>query len=258
VPELPDVEGFRRVFAEYATGKTTKAVRWIDPSMLRGTSPGLLSSALKGARFSDPERHGKLLICFTEGPATLLLHFGMTGTFVWREGGRRHPHDRLALEFADGQLRYRNMRKFGGVCLARSAAELDRIRGRLGPDWQSVSRSEFQSLLEGRRASIKAVLLDQSAAAGLGNLTADEALWQARIDPARAASSLDAEEGRTLYRKIQKVLRDSIPYGLVPAKRSWLTGARSGRNSACPRCGERLRRRQVAGRTTYSCPREQA
>lgn len=258
MPELPDVEGFRRTFAEFATGKTVRAVRWIDSSMLRNTSAARLAGALKDARFSEPQRHGKLLICFTGGPATLLFHFGMTGTFVWCEGGHRHPHDRLALEFGDGQLRYRNMRKFGGVWLARSAADLGRIRGRLGPDWESVSRSEFDSLLEGRRASVKAVLLDQSVAAGLGNLTADESLWQARIDPARSASSLDAGERTALYRKIQKVLRDSIPYGLVPTKRSWLTGARAGKPAVCPRCGERLLRRQVAGRTTYSCPREQS
>ena len=73
----------------------------------------------------------------------------------------------------------------------------------------------------------------------LGNLTADESLWQARIDPTRPVSSLDADERRALYRKIQKVLRDSIPYGLVPLKRSWLTGARSGKYSHCPRCGAR-------------------
>jgi formamidopyrimidine-DNA glycosylase len=257
VPELPDVEGFRRTFSKYAAGKKPQAVRWIDASMLRETTPNRVAHALKEARFSEPERQGKLLICRTEGPATLLLHFGMTGTFVWCESGRRHPHDRLALEFDDGQLRYRNMRKFGGIWLARSAAELERLRGRLGPDWESVSRSEFESLLDGRRKSIKAMLLDQSVAAGLGNLMADEALWQARIDPARQASLLTAGERRALYGKIQKVLRDSIPYGLVPAKRTWLTGARSGRDATCPRCGERLERRQVAGRTTYSCPGEQ-
>jgi formamidopyrimidine-DNA glycosylase len=257
VPELPDVEGFRRTFAEHAAGKTLRAVRWIDSTMLRGTTPARLARGLRGARFSEPERQGKLLICFTEGPAVLLLHFGMTGTFVWNADRNRHPHDRLALEFDDGRLRYRNMRKFGGIWLARTESELARLRTRLGPDWLSVSLSQFEEIVESRSATIKAVLLDQSVAAGLGNLLADEGLWQARIDPARPASSLDASDRRALYRKIQNVLRESIPYGLVPAKQTWLTGARSSRDAACPRCGERLRRRQVAGRTTFSCPREQ-
>jgi formamidopyrimidine-DNA glycosylase len=234
-----------------------RAVRWIDGTMLRDTTPAQLARALRGVRFSEPERQGKLLICFTEGSAVLLLHFGMTGTFVWCQNRRRHPHDRLALEFDDGLLRYRNMRKFGGVWIACSRAQLDRLRGRLGPDWLSVTRSQFEEIVETRRATVKAVLLDQSLAAGLGNLTADEALWQARIDPARPACSLDRRDRGALYRKIQKVLQDSLPYGLVPGKRSWLTGARSTKDAACPRCGERLQRRQVAGRTTFSCPREQ-
>src|SRR5436190_1539432 len=83
--------------------------------------------------------------------------------------------------------------------------------GRLGPDWQAVSRKQFDALMKGRKASIKAVLMNQAVAAGLGNLTADEALWQARIDPRRRASSLDPSERRILYQRIQKVLRDSVP-----------------------------------------------
>jgi formamidopyrimidine-DNA glycosylase len=257
VPELPDVEGFRRTFASHAGGKHLRAVRWIDASMLRSTTPLRLARGLKGKRFTRPTRQGKLLICPTDEGPTLLFHFGMTGLFVWSDEEMRHPHDRLALQFDDGLLRYRNMRKFGGIWLAGDKTELERIRGRLGPDWQSVSFNDFEAILHGRRASLKALLLDQALAAGLGNLTADESLWQARLDPARSGSSLRPRERRSLYNKIQKVLRDSVPYGLVPAKRSWLTGARGTREETCPRCGTRLRRRTLAGRTTVFCPREQ-
>jgi formamidopyrimidine-DNA glycosylase len=99
--------------------------------------------------------------------------------------------------------------------------------------------------------------MDQSLAAGLGNLTADESLWQARIDPSRSVASLDERKRGVLYRKIQKVLRDSLPYELVPSKRTWLTGARDRRNATCPRCGTRLRRIKIGGRTTVFCPDEQ-
>jgi formamidopyrimidine-DNA glycosylase len=112
VPELPDVEGFRRTFAKRATGKRVRAVQRIDTSMLRNTSPQGLARALKGRRFDSPERQGKLLICPADGVA-LLLHFGMTGSFVWCANGPLHYHDRLTLVFDDGELRYRNMRKFG-------------------------------------------------------------------------------------------------------------------------------------------------
>jgi formamidopyrimidine-DNA glycosylase len=256
VPELPDVEGFRRTFVKRAKGKRLKAVHGIDASMLRNTSPQGLARVLKRKRFDRPERQGKLLICPADGVA-LLLHFGMTGMFVWCVDGPRHEHDRMTLVFDDGELRYRNMRKFGGIWLTRDQRELEQIRGRLGPDWQSVSRKQFGELMERRKASLKAVLMNQAVAAGLGNLTADEALWQARVDPRRRASSLDPSERRVLYQKIQEVLRDSVPYGLVPAKRTWLAGARGQRDGTCPRCGTRLQRETIAGRTTVFCPAEQ-
>jgi formamidopyrimidine-DNA glycosylase len=254
VPELPDVEGFRRVFARHAAGKRVRGVHGIDRRLLRNTSPSGLGRSLAGRRFVQPGRHGKLLLCGTDGP-TLVLHFGMTGALVWSsEEPERHPHDRLVLELDDGELRYRNMRRFGGIWLAPDARALDGIVGRLGPDWLDVSRTRFEELLAGRRGAIKVALMDQKLAAGLGNLTADEALWQARIDPRRPVPSLEERERDALYRRIQKVLRDSMPYGLVPSKRTWLTGARARRDGACPRCGAALERAKLGGRTTVYCP----
>jgi formamidopyrimidine-DNA glycosylase len=254
VPELPDVEGFRRTFAKHAEGKRVRGVRAVDRGMLRNSSPAGLGRALGGRRFASARRHGKLLICPTDGPA-LLLHFGMTGTFVW--SGDDHRHDRLVLELEHGDLHFRNMRRLGGIWLAKDDRQLERVEGRLGPDWLDVSRSDFEELLAKRRGSVKATLMDQGFAAGLGNLTADESLWQARIDPRRPVGELDDRERDVLYRKIQKVLRDSLPYGLVPGKRSWLTGARDRLDAVCPRCGSRLQRIRIAGRTTVFCPREQ-
>jgi len=161
------------------------------------------------------------------------------------------------LELDDGDLHYRNMRRLGGIWLAKNDRELAQIEGGLGPDWLEVSRSELDALIAKRRGSIKTTLMDQHFAAGLGNLTADESLWQARIDPRRTVSSLDEGERDVLYKKIQKVLRDSLPYGLVPSKRTWLTGARDRRDAACPRCGTGLRRLKIGGRTTVFCPEEQ-
>jgi formamidopyrimidine-DNA glycosylase len=254
LPELPDVEGFRREFAAHAAGRTVREVVSVDASMLRDTRPETLRGALRGRRFGEPGRVGKLLICQTDGP-TLLLHFGMTGSLQWEE--RPHPHDRLVLRLDRGQLHYRNMRKFGGIWLAHDPRELERVVGHLGPDWLAVSRPQLDDLLRGRRRAIKGALMDQELAAGLGNLTADEALWQARIDPRRSVASLDVRERDVLYRKIHKVLRDSIAYGQVPAKRTWLTGARQRGRRICPRCGTPLQRTRIAGRTTVFCPNEQ-
>jgi formamidopyrimidine-DNA glycosylase len=257
VPELPDVEGYRRFFDEHAAGKQVRRVAGVDRSMLRETTPAGLGRALRRRRLGKALRHGKLLLCPTGGPA-LVLHFGMTGLLVWSgdEPGR-HAHDRLTLELSDGELRYRDMRKFGGVWLASDEGELDGLVGRLGPDWLDVSRAGFDELFATRRSAVKAALMNQRIAAGLGNLTADEALWHARIDPRRRVSDLDEGERDVLYRKVRKVLEDSLPYGLVPSKRTWLTGARGRRDARCPRCGTRLERTTIGGRATVFCPREQ-
>lgn len=256
MPELPDLEGFRRTFERHAAGKRVHGLRRVDRGLLQNTSPSALGRALAGRTFTHPGRHGKLLLCHTDGP-TLVLHFGMTGELVWSgEEPERHPHDRLLLELDDGELRYRDMRRFGGIWLARDARGLREVVDRLGPDWLDVSRARFDELLACRRSAIKAALLDQELAAGLGNLTADEALWQARIDPRRPVNSLEQRERDALFRKIQKVLHDSLPHGRVPAKQTWLTSARDP-GGTCPRCGSLLDRATVAGRTAIYCPREQ-
>lgn len=255
MPELPDVEGFRRHWDRYAAGRRVERVEDVDASMLRETSPQALGRALGGRRLGRSRRHGKWLVCPAGGPA-LLLHFGMTGLLVSsEEEPERHAHDRFVLVLDRGELRYRNMRKLGAVRLAASEEEARAFLARLGPDWLDVSRERLDDLLSGRRGSLKAALMDQELAAGLGNLTADEALWQARLDPRRRVSSLSDGERSDLYRKIRKVLRDSIPHGLVPSKRTWLTGSREA--GICPRCGAELSRTKVGGRTTVFCPEEQ-
>lgn len=176
MPELPDVEGFRRYFDDHAAGRRVRAVEAVDRGLLRGTSPQALGRALRGKRLAKARRHGKWLACPAEGPA-LLLHFGMTGRLVSsEEEAERHRHDRLVLVLDRGELRYRNMRRFGAIRLAKDEAALEQFFSKLGPDWLDVSRKDLGELLSRRRGSVKTALMDQTLAAGLGNLTADEAL----------------------------------------------------------------------------------
>lgn len=253
MPELPDVEGFKRVFERHAAGKRIRGVTVHDVGVLRNAAPEQLD-VLVERRFGQPRRHGKWLVCPTDAAPALLFHFGMTGSLEWR--GEEHPHDRLVLALDDGELRYRDMRKLRGVWLALHEAETEELIEHLGPDALDVSRKQFHELLARRRGAVKAALMDQELIAGLGNLLVDEALFQARIDPRRAIPSLSDEERDELYRKVRRVLRESLPYGLVPGKRTWLTGART--EGICPRCGIELARVRIGGRTTLFCPREQA
>ena len=254
MPELPDVEGFRRYWARYASGRRVREVRVPNPAIVRNRSAPGLARALVGRRFRDPRRHGKWLFAPTNGP-TLMLHFGMTGGLRWcGDPDGDHRHDRLILSLEGGELRYRNMRMLGGAWLARDQRELDRITGPLGPDAAELDREGLDALLEGRRGGIKATLMKQRVVAGIGNELSDEILWRARIHPARRISSLERREQSTLYGSLRKVLSESMRRGRIPSERGWLESQRGESGAACPRCRRPLRRSKIAGRTSYWCP----
>jgi formamidopyrimidine-DNA glycosylase len=256
VPELPDVEAYRRFFQERAAGRTVRRVVVPDPTIVRNATPAALDRALRGHRFSDPERHGKWLLAWTDAGPALLMHFGMTGDLIWSgEEPDRHRHDRVILELDRGELRYRNMRKLGGAWLAHDREEARTVTGDLGPDALMVSRREFLDRLALRRGGVKALLMDQRFVAGVGNLVADEVLWQARLHPRRTVESLYDDERMRLHRTMHAVLKEMVArFDYVPRKRGWLNHVRSNPGAACPRCGTPLSRATVAGRTTYFCP----
>ncbi|MEV6034794.1 DNA-formamidopyrimidine glycosylase family protein [Nonomuraea sp. NPDC052116] len=253
MPELPDVEGFRQVLSEH-TGEPIRAVRVRDPGVLRGIGARRLAAVLRGHRFERPRRHGKWLIAPAGGPV-LMLHFGMTGSLSWHSPEEPwHRHDRVVWQFDDGELRYRDMRKLQGIRLAADEAQAERVLGGLGPDAREVSYACFARLLSGRRGRLKPALIDQAFLAGLGNLLADEICWHAGVDPRRAVADLDEDERAALYGAMRRVLRVSIKAGCVPARDTWLTGARDEPGGPCPRCGTPLSRGRIAGRTTVWCP----
>lgn len=256
MPELPDVEGFRRVLADNAAGRRVTRVTVHDAGVLRDTDPRELDRALRGRRLRSPSRHGKWLIAPVEGGPALLLHFGMTGNLAWRRADEpRDRFDRVDIRFDGGELRYADMRKLQGVRMAAGDEEVARILADLGPDALRLTEHDLHDLLAGRRGRLKSVLTDQKVIAGLGNLLADEITWQAEINPMRSAAGLDASERRRLFSTMRRALRDSVREGRVPTGRRWLTGVRDDPAGVCPRCGTRLARRRVSGRMTVWCPR---
>lgn len=254
MPELPDVEAFRRRFARHAIGRTIGEVVVTDPGILRNVTAHELNDALHGRRFDEPERRGKWLIAWTDGPSPL-IHFGMTGDIEWAgSADGRHRHDRVIFVLDRGEIRYRNMRKLGGLWLARDAADVDALLGQLGPDAASIDRRGFMELLERRRGGIKAALMDQTYIAGVGNLLADEILWQARIHPLRPIPQLSKEERSRLHRALQTVIARTVDRYPEGYETRW-TVARGRPMARCPRCRTELARIVVGGRTTYFCPR---
>lgn len=256
MPELPDVEGFRRVLESCAKGRVVHRVDVRDTGVLHGVGARGLRSALEGRRFTAPERHGKWLLAHTDGP-TVMLHFGMTGQLVCADSGdAAKAHDRVVFTLDGGrQLRYRDQRKLQGLWLAHDDGDVGRLLERQGPDALTVDRDAFEAALRARRGRLKTALTDQSVLAGLGNLLADEILWRAGLRPDGRASDLTRADLRLLYTQMRRTLRLAVTAGCVPPRDSWLTGHRDDPDPVCPRCGTHLRRSRLAGRGTVWCPR---
>ena len=256
MPELPDVEHFRRFLSEHASGRRIERVMVTDPGVLRGVEAAQLDRAVSGHRFQEPDRHGKWLIAWTTGPA-VLIHFGMTGDLIWAEGLEgRHPHDRVVFVLDRGELRYRNMRKLGGLWLAHDPDEVASVLGSLGPDALNVKRRQFLELLSRRRGRVKAALMDQRLIAGLGNILVDEVLWQARVHPATSMEKLSETQRDQLFTTMRSVVRRALEgYDSMDWNARWLSHVRGRPGAHCPRRHEALARTVIAGRTTYYCPR---
>lgn len=226
-----------------------------DPGILRNTTATTFARRLAGHHFAAPSRHGKWLVLPTDGP-TLLIHSGMTGRpYYAADGAEEIGHERLVVSLDKGELRYADLRKLRGVWLADDEDDVTRVTGPLGPDALGLGLRAFREALAGRSGSLKAALMDQSVIAGLGNLLTDEICWRAKVRPTRPVADLDDHDVAGLHRAMTQVLRTSVRHGRVPGLARWLTGARDEPDPHCPRCGARLDRGRVGGRTTLWCPR---
>jgi formamidopyrimidine-DNA glycosylase len=258
MPELPDVDGFRRYLARHAEAQRIVRVDVLDRELVRNRRPRAFARALERQRFGTPRRHGKWLIA-PVGEVEVLLHFGMTGLLHYAaEADGRHRHDRIVFVCEGGELRYNNMRRFGGVWVARDARERESVTGPLGPDAAGLEHAAFEDLLRRRRGGIKAALMDQRLVAGIGNLLSDEITWRARIDPRTSVGALSKEQIASLHQALRAAVSESTRYGRVPHGQRWLTRVRDDRDAHCPRCGTGLCKATVAGRTACWCPRCQA
>lgn len=260
MPELPDVEVFRRYLRRRALHRRVEGVD-VRSSRVHQVSPSTLRRRLQGHRLESSHRHGKLLfVGLDDSAGALVLHFGMTG-FVryYRDEADEPGHARLVLALDDGhRLAYDDQRTFGRVDVADDPEAYVQER-ELGPDALSASERVFVERLAGRSGSVKAALMDQHVLAGIGNVYSDEILFHARLHPAADVASLSDDELRGLHRATQHVLRRAIDAkaDVDRMPRTWLLPHRQ-RGGRCPRCGEAVQRRNVSGRTAWLCPSCQA
>ena len=243
MPELPEAERARQTL-ESALGRRIAGVDDRDSYVCRPHMPGEIAAALTGHTLRSAHRRGKFMWLETdEGPA-LGLHLGMAGRIIV-DPAEPSRWDRFALQFADGgRLVLRDKRRLGRAVLNPDFSHV-------GPDAAEVGRDEFRRRVGAGRTAIKARLLDQAAISGVGNLLADEILWQARLSPKRLTGDLSPADLDLLRRAMRAAVRSAIRKGGAHTGRFIQARSREG---ACPRDGHRLERDRIGGRTTYWCP----
>jgi formamidopyrimidine-DNA glycosylase len=259
MPELPEVETLRRYVDATSLHQTTELVEVKNSRILEKISTKDLEESLIGRQLRSTSRHGKLLFVQLEDRLWLAIHLGMTGWLHYFQDIRDEPaHDRLLVAFDNGNhLAYSDQRMFGRVGLTKGPHLLSREKG-LGPDVLDLNLTAFLDLMQNRRGIIKPALLDQHLMAGLGNLYADEALFQAGICPNARLASVSEDRLEKLFHCIQSVLNTAIScqadFSALPD--SYLLAHRSPGNM-CPRDGSPLTHRKIGGRTAYYCPQHQ-
>ena len=306
MPELPEVETIRRqLCAAGVEGRTIEKVHIEWPRTVEPLTPSAFCRQVHGRKLEQIDRHGKWLIFRLDGNENLLVHLRMTGGFYLTRGAlKKGKHDRAILQLSGGlNLHFRDPRKFGrwrivgqaslypeSLCLINTCSRIrDSTSGReasllrsndrrewqprptiagLGPDALTVTKAEFFQSLEGQNKVLKALLLDQSFVAGVGNIYADEALFEARLDPRRKSGSLSDAEKLALYKAVTKVIKAGVrnkgtSLGDGQGNYVDLNGEAGGHREKvkvygrsgqpCAVCGQPLHKTQIAQRTTVFC-----
>ncbi len=271
MPELPEVETVVRGLRQTLPGRRILSVRLGKTDFI--DDPAAVERELPGKTITGVRRFGKFLLFDLESPngaqnnSSLLVHLGMTGQLVTcAPEAPIAPHTHAFFALDDGrELRYTDIRRFGRIAFFANGAH-EKALDKLGLEPLEATEKQFAEKLRQRRAPIKSALLNQHVLRGIGNIYADESLWRARIHPLRIAAGLSSPELRRLHRAVQSVLNEAIR--MRGSSVSDYVDAEGGRGEfqsrhrvyqregeKCSRCGAKIRRIIIAGRSSHFCPR---
>jgi formamidopyrimidine-DNA glycosylase len=272
VPELPEVETVRARLEPKLVGRRFQRVEIFDPRLTRPFDPAGVAAKLEGERVVAVDRRGKYLVVRFESGRVLLIHLRMTGNLLHRNGDSAtvedDPHRRAVVRLDDGSdVIYRDMRRFGTWLLVEGDELEPYLGDRIGrePLAPNFTANRLGEVLAGRRAPVKAALLDQRRLAGVGNIYADEALWRARIHPLRPAGELGEADLNALHRAIRAALQGGIDRQGASIRNYRTPDGSRGRmqyefkvygreGEPCERCGTPIEKIRAAGRGTCYCP----
>jgi formamidopyrimidine-DNA glycosylase len=277
MPELPEVEVVRRGLDRFITGRIVASVTVLHSRAIRGHLAGATDFAarLTGRRIGGVRRRGKYLWAPLDSGEAMVAHLGMSGQLLIRPADVPYEtHLRVRMGFADDgpELRFVDQRTFGGLAVDPRVADGDGLprriahiaRDPLDPEFDDAA---FSAALRRRRTGLKRALLDQSLISGIGNIYADEALWQARLHYARPTETLTRPQVSRLLAAVREVMTEALAQGGTSFdslyrdvngergyfERSLAAYGREG--EPCPRCGTPIRREPFMNRSSYRCPR---
>jgi formamidopyrimidine-DNA glycosylase len=262
MPELPDAVVYRCRLADAALHREIASTEVVDPLILGdGLEPHRFEEVLRGHALADTHRHGKhVFVRYGDETGWLALHFGMTGRVQVVVDGTMPEYAYVQLHFDEGgALAFECPRKFARVRLIDTPGAFVEAKA-LGPDARRADVETFLEPFASRRGTIKGRLLDQKVIAGLGNIYADEALYQEGIHPRTTVPELSEDDLRGLYDAVQRVLdaaiaADADPTALDPAH--FMLPHRYD-DERCPKTGVPLETETVSGRTAYYSPARQS
>ncbi|HEV2199183.1 MAG TPA: bifunctional DNA-formamidopyrimidine glycosylase/DNA-(apurinic or apyrimidinic site) lyase [Bryobacteraceae bacterium] len=263
MPELPEVETVVRSLAPHLPGRRIVAAEFTSRHVTPGNRAAL-ARKLAGRMIHSVARRGKyILIQLDEG--TLTVHLGMTGQLLLDPPPSDHSYGIFHLD--TGVLVYRDPRQFGSISLLNegSNARANKSLAKLGPEPLEIAPAEFAARLKTRKIRMKALLLDQTFVAGIGNIYADEILYSAKVHPLAIAARLSKPRVALVHQAMREVLTLAIEHGgssisdyvNAAGERGWfqtLHNAYDREGEPCQRCGGIIKRILVAQRGTHFCP----
>lgn len=269
MPELPEVETIKEQLSALVKGLTFTGATIYLQKVVAKPAPSDFLRLIRGREILGAERRGKFLLFPLSGGYLLVVHLRVSGQLVYEPDTVPLPrHTHLVLHLNRGRLRFTDLRQFGRIWLVpeEELPQMVELK-KLGPEplTEAFTEEYFLRRLRSSRRRIKPLLLDQEVVAGIGNIYADEALYAARIHPAREAADLSLREGKALYRAIRKVLQEGIAHrgtsiqdyvdatGQEGSHQHFLrVHNRAGK--PCQECGTTIQKVKLGGRGTYFCP----
>jgi len=254
LPELPEVETFKRYFDNTSLNQTIKTIKVINDRVL-DVNESYLKKVVINNKFESSTRHGKYLLV-NLGQRYLIMHFGMTGDLEYFHKKDDEPkYSKVIFHFNnDYNLAYISRRMFGRIDIAKSIESFIENKG-LGPDAFKMTLEQFKEALKRRTGIVKNLLLNQSFITGIGNIYSDEILFKSKLSPRIKIDSLSESKIKELFENIKEILQVGIDkkgdlsnypnHFLIPHRK---------KDDHCPICNNQIKRIEISGRHGFYCP----